>query len=61
MSIADNYKNIKASISDTVKLVVVTKTQPVEKIMEVYGAGARIFGENKVQELINKQPHFQKI
>jgi pyridoxal phosphate enzyme (YggS family) len=56
MSIANNYKTIKASIPKAVTLVVVTKTQPIEKIMEVYNAGARAFGENKVQELINKQP-----
>ncbi len=56
MSIADNYKTIKESIPEDVTLVVVTKTHTPEKIMEVYNTGARIFGENKVQELISKQP-----
>jgi pyridoxal phosphate enzyme (YggS family) len=56
MSIIDNYKTIKASIHEEITLVVVSKTHGPEKIMEVYNAGGRIFGENKVQELISKQP-----
>jgi len=35
-------------------LVAVSKTQPVNKIQEAYNAGQRIFGENKVQELVGK-------
>jgi PLP dependent protein len=35
-------------------LIAVSKTQPVEKIQEAYDAGQRIFGENKVQELVSK-------
>lgn len=38
------------------KLIAVSKAQPVEKIQEAYSAGQRIFGENKVQEMIEKQP-----
>jgi PLP dependent protein len=38
-----------------VKLVVVSKTQPPEKILSVYHTGHKIFGENKVQELVEKQ------
>ena len=60
MSITDNYKTIKASIPEDITLVVVSKTHTPEKITEVYNAGARIFGENKVQELINKQPLLPK-
>jgi pyridoxal phosphate enzyme (YggS family) len=56
MSIIDNYKTIKTSIPEDITLVVVSKTHAPEKITEVYNAGARIFGENKVQELISKQP-----
>jgi pyridoxal phosphate enzyme (YggS family) len=36
------------------QLIAVSKTQPVDKIFEAYQAGQRIFGENKVQELVNK-------
>lgn len=38
------------------RLVAVSKTHPVEAIREAYDAGQRIFGENKVQEMIEKQP-----
>jgi pyridoxal phosphate enzyme (YggS family) len=37
------------------RLIAVSKTHPKEKIKEAYDAGQRIFGENKVQELIAKQ------
>jgi PLP dependent protein len=60
MSVADNYKTIRSSIPDSVELIVVSKTQPIEKIMEVYTAGGKIFGENKVQELLSKQPQLPK-
>ncbi|OFY87988.1 MAG: YggS family pyridoxal phosphate enzyme [Bacteroidetes bacterium RIFCSPLOWO2_12_FULL_35_15] len=60
MSIAENFHKIRSSIPGDVTLVVVTKTQPVSKIMEVYTAGQRVFGENKVQELIDKQAQLPK-
>ena len=37
-------------------LVAVSKTHPADRIMEAYNAGQRIFGENRVQELLAKQP-----
>ena len=39
---------------DEVTLIAVSKTKPVEMLEEVYGAGTRYFGENKVQELVDK-------
>ena len=54
MSISDNINQILAQIPDNVKLVAVSKTKPVEDILEAYNGGYRIFGENKVQELSNK-------
>lgn len=39
---------------DSVSLIAVSKTKPIEAIQEVYNAGVRDFGENKVQELIDK-------
>jgi len=42
------------------RLIVVSKTHPVEKIKEGYEAGQRIFGENKVQELVAKQAELPK-
>lgn len=56
MSIADNLLKLKRQIPEHVKLIAVSKTNPVEKIMQVYNAGHKIFGENRVQEIIDKQP-----
>jgi pyridoxal phosphate enzyme (YggS family) len=57
MSISENLLKIKGTIPETIKLVAVSKTKPVGDIMEAYNTGHRTFGENKAQELINKQPH----
>lgn len=54
MSIAENLHQIKSSLPAHVTLIAVTKTHPVEKLMEVYNAGHKIFGENKVQEMCEK-------
>ena len=56
MSIKTNYQNILSQLPENVKLVTVSKTNPAEKIKEVYDLGQRAFGENKVQELLEKQP-----
>lgn len=56
MSIADNLKKYKSEVeSDGVKLIAVSKTQTVDAILEAYNAGQRIFGENHVQEMVEKQ------
>jgi len=54
-SVVENYYKIKNTLPENVKLVVVTKTQPIEKILEIYNIGHKIFGENKVQELKEKK------
>lgn len=56
MSIAQNYQNIISQLPQNVKLVAVSKNHPSEKIKEVYDLGQKVFGENKVQELLEKQP-----
>lgn len=66
-SIADNFRGINDKIKETcvlsnrkiedVKLVVVTKRQPVEKIQEVVNAGAKILGENYPEEASLKVPY----
>jgi pyridoxal phosphate enzyme (YggS family) len=56
MAIADNITNLRNEISRNVKIIAVSKTMPVELINEAYQAGQRVFGENKVQELVQKQP-----
>lgn len=54
MSIQTNIQEIKSSLPPHVTLVAVSKTHPAETVMEAYNAGHRIFGENKVQELVSK-------
>jgi hypothetical protein len=60
MSIAENLKNIKSSIPENVTLVAVSKTKPVQDILEAYNAGQRVFGENKVQEMVEKHDKMPK-
>ena len=45
---------------DSVTLIAVSKTKPVENIQELYDYGVRIFGENKVQELCDKYEQLPK-
>lgn len=52
--IVETIKNIKKEIGDPVKLVAVSKTKPASDIEIAYNGGQRIFGENKVQELVEK-------
>nr|WP_294529958.1 YggS family pyridoxal phosphate-dependent enzyme [uncultured Blautia sp.] len=62
--LADNYGQVLKNIQDAcqavgrdpkeVTLVAVSKTKPVEMLQQVYDAGARVFGENKVQEIMDK-------
>lgn len=56
MFLKENYEHICSLLPENVILVAVSKTHPVEKIQEVYDLGQRIFGENKVQELVEKAP-----
>jgi pyridoxal phosphate enzyme (YggS family) len=60
MSIQDRLSLVRKEIGATVTLVAVSKTKPVEDIMEAYGAGQRVFGENKVQELVGKYEELPK-
>jgi pyridoxal phosphate enzyme (YggS family) len=55
MSIKDNLNTIKKSLPSHVQLVAVSKTKPIADIEEAYAAGQRIFGENKIQEMTEKQ------
>ena len=58
--IQENLKAILATIPSNVTLVAVTKTKPVVDLEEVYKAGQRIFGENKVQEMVEKYDQLPK-
>lgn len=64
MSIRENLERVRARIAaaaaragrgpDSVELVAVSKTQPIEKMREAWEAGQRLFGENYAQELRDK-------
>lgn len=60
MSIAQNLTQIKSQLPAHVTLVAVSKTKPVSHLMEAYHAGQRIFGENYVQELVEKEKELPK-
>ena len=59
-------KNIKEACKragrdrDEVTLIAVSKTKPVSDLLEAYDAGVRVFGENKVQELVDKMEKMPK-
>ena len=52
--ISDNLKSILSKLPKSVTLVAVSKTKPNAAIMEAYDAGHRVFGENKVQDMVAK-------
>ncbi|MCR5002202.1 MAG: YggS family pyridoxal phosphate-dependent enzyme [Lachnospiraceae bacterium] len=64
MSLADNLREVQGNIDEAVKrsgrrredvtLIAVSKTKPVSMIQEVYDLGVRDFGENRVQEIMDK-------
>ncbi len=64
--VAERYHEIQARVAaacgrsgrktSDVTLIAVSKTKPVDMLKEAYDAGARDFGENKVQEILEKYP-----
>ena len=55
MDIKSNIQNIQNIIPKDVTLVAVSKTKPIEDLLEAYDYGIRDFAENKVQELVFKE------
>ncbi|MDB0603435.1 YggS family pyridoxal phosphate-dependent enzyme [Tenacibaculum maritimum] len=53
-TISKNLHHIKSQLPTEVTLVAVSKTKPIADIQEAYNAGQRIFGENKIQEMVVK-------
>jgi pyridoxal phosphate enzyme (YggS family) len=49
-----NIQNIQSKLPENVALVAVSKTKPIADLQEAYNAGQRIFGENKIQEMVEK-------
>src|SRR3990170_8053072 len=56
----EKYQEIINELGATVTLVAVSKTKPVEDIKELYDLGHRDFGENYVQELVDKEVQLPK-
>lgn len=54
MSIQQNLAKISKNIPSEITLVAVSKTKPIEAVLDAYKSGQRIFGENKVQEMVEK-------
>jgi pyridoxal phosphate enzyme (YggS family) len=52
--IRENLLHIKKNLPNNVTLVAVSKTKPIADLQEAYDAGQRIFGENKIQEMVDK-------
>ncbi|MBQ3362335.1 MAG: YggS family pyridoxal phosphate-dependent enzyme [Muribaculaceae bacterium] len=55
-NIKENLEIVTDKLPDGVRLVAVSKFHPVEELAEAYAAGQRLFGENRVQELVAKAP-----
>ena len=60
MSIAKNIFNLRGKLPFGVELIAVSKTKPIEVLNEAYHAGQRHFGENKVQEMVQKHDAMPK-
>ncbi len=56
MTVAENLTQLKSLLPSGVKLIAVSKNHTTDRIFEAYRSGHRVFGENKAQELISKQP-----
>ena len=58
--IKDNLAKINSTLPEHVTLVAVSKTKPISDIQEAYDAGHRVFGENKIQEMVSKHEALPK-
>lgn len=60
MSIQTNLSNIRTELPSHVTLVAVSKTKPIEDLLQAYQSGQRVFGENKIQEMAEKYQKMPK-
>lgn len=58
--VGEKVREIIKEIPNDIKLIAVSKTKSKEMILEAYNVGQRDFGENKVQELIEKEESLPK-
>lgn len=60
MSLIENLKTVRESLSEFVTLVAVSKTKPAADVKTLFDAGQLDFGENRVQELVEKYEQLPK-
>ena len=60
MSIKQKLQVIRVTLPEQVTLVAVSKTKPVSDLQQAYNAGQRVFGENKIQEMVDKYEQLPK-
>ena len=60
MNIAENTITLLQEIPDHVQLVAVSKTKSNDEIMQAYEVGQRVFGENKIQDMVAKYKSLPK-
>lgn len=60
MSISENIEKYQNALPENTTLVAVSKTKPVPILMQAYEAGQRVFGENKIQEMVSKWEEMPK-
>jgi len=60
MNFTERFYRLKSELPENIRLLAVSKYHPESVIMEAYEAGQRIFGENRVQELLPKYEHLPK-
>ena len=58
--ISEKILSLKETLPASVQLIAVSKTKPNEDLIQAYQAGQRVFGENKVQEMVDKQESLPK-
>ena len=58
--VADHIKSILEELPSNVKLIPISKTMPNDKLIDAWEAGYKVFGENKVQEIIRKHEQLPK-
>ncbi len=59
-SIESNIASLRQELPESVKIVAVSKTKPLDQILEAYSVRQRVFGENRVQELVDKYSELPK-
>ena len=58
--ISEKILSLKETLPASVELIAVSKTKPNQDLIQAYQAGQRVFGENKVQEMVDKQESLPK-